>query len=74
MSQEVVMFNMAKQSDTGYKLVIVYDAISKKYYVNGYTAHRHDRGNITYEQDGASVIFDNMNDAIKSITEYPDKR
>lgn len=67
------MFDMGKQSDIGYKLVIIYNAEQKKYYLSGYTAYR-DGEAIKYSLDGAVLPFDTMQGAMDSIINYPEKK
>lgn len=64
------MFNMSKQSDVGYKLVIIYNAKQKEYHLTGYTAHR-DYTQISYSQDGATLHFESLENLLKHITDYP---
>ena len=69
------MFNMKRQSDIGYKLVIIYNRKQDEYHVTGYTAYREDshNSNIRYSQDGATLHFKTMQEAMDSITNYPDQ-
>jgi hypothetical protein len=67
------MFNMSKQSDIGYKLVIIYNKEQDKYYLTGYHAYDYEPNRIGYAQDGATLVFNTMQEAIEHIINYPNK-
>jgi hypothetical protein len=63
---------MAKQSDVGYKLVIIYDAKQKNYHLTGYTGHG--EFHIHYAQDGATLVFNSLEEVVKHISNYSNDR
>ena len=69
----MIMFDMIRNSGVadGYRLTIQYSKTNNKFQITGYIVRR-DRNNVIHlEQDGETISFDDMNEAIKSITEYP---
>lgn len=57
--------------DGGYKLVINYNSRSKVYTIAGYTWTL-DKNNVIHSDlDGEFLVFDSLEDVIKSIVDYP---
>lgn len=64
------------EHELGYKIVIEYSKRVKKYMVTGYSLFNresHPYGHISANQDGATLQFDTMQEAIDSIVNYPTK-
>jgi hypothetical protein len=64
------------EHELGYKIVIQYNKKHQDYMVTGYTLfnkNAHPYGHVSSSQDGATLHFGSMKEALDSIVNYPSK-
>lgn len=58
------------ENEVGYQILIAYNKKQKKYYLTGHTTTMDSMNRMHYDQDGETLTFDSMEDAINHIRNY----